>query len=161
MPSCLALALKLNSSQWRVVRQLTFHIDTWNDCSPVGPEQMGRAAAKVEAVEEVLQKLWTFASSTEVGLRNYGKGSRFCFSEDESVREKGLFGASVKSKCVGSMQHTQAPLVKQVEPERLKFWKSPSFDPSPFPRRPQQRNLSFSFGLLRCCGCCRASSPQS
>jgi hypothetical protein len=126
------IGTKLNSSQWRVVRQLTFHIDTWNDCSPVGPEQMGRAAAKVEAVEEVLQKLWTFASSTEVGLRNYGKGSRFCFSEDESVREKGLFGASVKSKCVGSMQHTQAPLAKQVEPERLKFWKSPSFDPSPF-----------------------------
>jgi hypothetical protein len=93
---------------------------------------MGRAAAKVEAVEEVLQMLWTFASWTEVGLRNYGKGSRFCFSEDESVREKGLFGASVKSKCVCSMQHTQAPLAKQVEPERLKFWKSPSFDPSPF-----------------------------
>lgn len=126
------IGTKLNSSQWRVVKQLTFHIDTWNDCSPVGPEQMGRAAAKVEAVEEVLQKLWTFASSAEVGLRSYGKGTKFCVSEEERDREDGLFNVPLRSKCVGSMQHAQAPLAKQVEPERLKFWKSPSFDPSPF-----------------------------
>ena len=33
---------------------------------------------------------------------------------------------------MGSLSHAQAPIEKQVESERLKFWKSPSFDPSPF-----------------------------
>ena len=62
MPS---MGTKLNTSQWHFIKQLTFHVDAWNTCSPVGPEEMGRAAVKVEAVEEVLQRLWTFASSRQ------------------------------------------------------------------------------------------------
>eukprot|EP00435_Cladocopium_sp_Y103_P020927 s3291_g5.t1 len=126
------LGTKLNACQWAVIKQLTPHVDMWNECPPVGPEEMGRAAAKVEAVEEVLQRLLSFASSNNAELRNYGKRTKgACPAEDEHCERRDRLQKQ-SSRCVGTMSSTQVPLAKEVEPDRLKFWQTPSFDCSPF-----------------------------
>ena len=67
---------KLNKAQWSVVQRLAAHVDVWNSEGPVGPAEMGRSAAKMESVEEVLSNLLQFASSQRVGLHAYGRKFR-------------------------------------------------------------------------------------
>eukprot|EP00438_Fugacium_kawagutii_P031952 Skav201893 [mRNA] locus=scaffold550:821951:826546:+ [translate_table: standard] len=122
------LGTKLNREQWRLVRDLTPHVDEWNAEDPIGPEQMGRSAAKVESVEQVLSRLFDFAMDSSTHHRAYG---RQVFRGDEAdelepcVREE-------ECGVVGSVPHVQDPLAKRVEPSRFKFWGVPSFDPSKF-----------------------------
>jgi hypothetical protein len=152
---------KLNKAQWSVVQRLAAHVDVWNSEGPVGPAEMGRSAAKMESVEEVLSNLLQFASSQRVGLHSYGRkfrGPTARTEAAESERDEGepnfsavpSFEAETprrrpqsteaetpeKGKAsgarLGSLTHLQAPVAKKVEPDRFQFWLWPSFDPSKF-----------------------------
>ena len=152
---------KLNKAQWSVVQRLAAHVDVWNSEGPVGPAEMGRSAAKMESVEEVLSNLLQFASSQRVGLHAYGRkfrGPTARTEAAESERDEGepnfsavpSFEAETprrrpqsteaetpeKGKAsdarLGSLTHLQAPVAKKVEPDRFQFWLRPSFDPSKF-----------------------------
>ena len=48
---------KLSACQWRAVRHLEHLCQAWFEVSPVGPEEMGRAAAKVETLAQALSSL--------------------------------------------------------------------------------------------------------
>lgn len=71
------LGTRLNAEQWGLIKRLTPHVDVWNAMPPVGPEEMGRAAAKVESVEEMLEKLLRFTDSIPScgGVRGYGRSN--------------------------------------------------------------------------------------
>ena len=61
----------LNRQQWAVVKELTPHVDAWNAEAEVGPQQMGRSAAKVESVEETLKLLERGMEEHASILRSY------------------------------------------------------------------------------------------
>ena len=65
------LGTLLNSTQWAFVRSLRHHVDAWNLEEDVTSEAMGRAAAKVENVEAVLEKLEEEAQSVAERLQRY------------------------------------------------------------------------------------------
>lgn len=48
---------KLSRRQWEGVRRLEGYAKAWLEVSPIGPEEMGRTAAKVESLEEILHQL--------------------------------------------------------------------------------------------------------
>ena len=48
---------KLNKRQWEGVKRLEDYAKAWIEVSPIGPEEMGRTAAKVESLEEVINQL--------------------------------------------------------------------------------------------------------
>ncbi|CAE7606984.1 unnamed protein product [Symbiodinium sp. CCMP2592] len=67
-PSCvgnaapLGLGTPLSLEQWAVVRTLGRGITAWNSQPVVGPEEMGRSAAKVESCERMLEELSRWGS---------------------------------------------------------------------------------------------------
>ena len=56
---CLGLELgaPLNARQLAVIENLAIGVDRWNAEGPLGPEEMARGAAKVEALEALLAAL--------------------------------------------------------------------------------------------------------
>ncbi len=54
MPS---LGTPLNKEQWDAVKVLAEHVDGWNSTPPVTSADMGRAASKVESVEDTIGHL--------------------------------------------------------------------------------------------------------
>ena len=54
-----------------VVKELTPHVDAWNAEAKVGPQEMGRSAAKVESVEETLRALEESMAEHAAVLRSY------------------------------------------------------------------------------------------
>ena len=109
---------KLNKAQWGLVSKLGQQVDVWNRQPPVGPEEMGRAAAKVESVEEVLQRLSEWASSSSAKLRSYGKVAKAQGVETETMVEKEDEEAA---GVVGKMQFSQMPVAKKVQPDGSSF----------------------------------------
>ena len=118
------LGCPLNKAQWAVVKRLTPLMDSWNSQSSIGPEEMGRCAAKVESVEEELEKLEEAAREQEDEMRRYfgHRGDR--------PRSYGATGhpGQVVGKLTGGLQH----MAKDLDPGRLKFHGVPSFNPVPF-----------------------------
>ena len=115
----------LNRQQWEVVRRLAEHVDGWNKQPPVRANEMGRSAVKVEGMEDLLATLAADATPIGAELRNY------------LGRALPGLQTSWGNRCnpgevVGTLRHDVACLAKQVEPDRLKFWDVPSFNPGPF-----------------------------
>lgn len=117
---------KLNREQWQMVAQIAPHVDAWNGEPPIGPDAMGRSAAKVESVEQVLSRLLEYAKAAHSAARAYGRHLR----QEAEPQERSM--ALGSCEVMGTMQHSQEPLAKRVEPSRFKFWDVPSFDPSRF-----------------------------
>ena len=119
------LGTKLNLAQWQFIRSLTTLVDAWNAEADITPEVMGRAAAKVENVEQLLAGLCDEVGHLAGGLGNYAmpRPSRL----QTQWGSKGSPG-----EVVGRLGHTLEHVAKAIQPERLKFWKTPSFDPSEF-----------------------------
>ena len=97
----------------------------WIDVSPIDAKTMGRTAAKVESLEETLQKLEAAASSHVVEQCMYFRGG------DRKGGE--VLGERARGKQIGWMPHESGfTTFKQVEADRLTFVGTPSFDPTPY-----------------------------
>ena len=115
----------LNKQQWEVIGRLAEHVNSWNSQSPVSASDMGRSAVKVEGMEDLLSTLAADAAPLAADLRNYlGRALSGMQTSWGSRHNPG--------EVVGSLKRDVACLAKQVEPQRLKFWETPTFDPSPF-----------------------------
>jgi hypothetical protein len=56
-PACLSLQANLNKQQWAVVHRLERQLMELVNTDAVGPETMGRTAAKVESLDSTLEIL--------------------------------------------------------------------------------------------------------
>ena len=60
----LQLGAPLNATQFAVLDNLAIGVDRWNASGQLGPEEMGRGASKVEALEGMLAALTEQFSAT-------------------------------------------------------------------------------------------------
>ena len=114
----LGLGTPLSSEQWAVVETLGRGVEAWNAQPLIGPEAMGRNAAKVESCEEILRAL-------------EGKGdqaARFSFPAGGHEPSAEV----LSSQICGTLNLEPASLAQSIVPERLRFFEEPSFDPRPF-----------------------------
>ena len=107
----------LSSEQMGIVQRLQRLTREWCDSGPVSAEDMGRAAGKVESLENTLQHLTVSA----VKLASAGGSQRMGSEMKQAYR------SSASSTLLGEVQ-----LAKEVESKRLSFRGVPSFHPSPF-----------------------------
>ncbi|CAE7264901.1 unnamed protein product [Symbiodinium sp. CCMP2592] len=101
----LGLGEQLTSTQRRAVDSLRIGVSAWNAGGPYAPSDLGRAAAKFEALNDMLLA---------------------CQTEAESVRASGIPLSEVLFSFAAPCN------VLPVEPSRLNFVGTPSFDPLPF-----------------------------
>ena len=119
------LGSRLNKRQWAAVRHFESILAAWLDVSPVTPEVMGRTAAKVESLEEILSSLESQAQS----LKKDGGGyfGRDCRAPDQPGKPQ-----SSSPSSIGTLASDVASSFKPVDASRLRFVGRPQFDPSPY-----------------------------
>ncbi|CAE7224208.1 Ap1g1 [Symbiodinium sp. CCMP2456] len=110
----LGLGTPLSSEQWAVVETLGRGVDAWNAQPLIGPEAMGRNAAKVESCEEILRALEERGDSPQ------------------SSGGATAAGQFLSARSCGTLNLEPASLAQSIVPERLRFFEEPSFDPRPF-----------------------------
>ena len=115
---------KLNKKQWEAVKRFEFFLEGWTTAPPVTPEEMGRCAAKVESLEEMLTELSRQASS----LAKSG-GSYFSHAPQSDQPGRPL---APKEPEIGMLKGDAMTTFKQVDASRLSFPGRPSFDPRPY-----------------------------
>lgn len=120
------LGTPLNAKQWEAVRRIEHHVRTWNAEAPTTADDMGRAASKVQSVEELM------ASIEKDAVRSLGSQTAGYRGRRKMKTEAVRFEEDFQSLEVGVCNHVPAHLAKAVEARRFKFWKTPSFDASPF-----------------------------
>lgn len=131
-----AFGARLSKRQWAVARRLRPMISEWNSQAPVDAAAMGRAASKMESVEDVLRALEGEVSSLAKDLRSY------CGKTTSGVQTELSFHRPV-GEVVGSLKQSVPHVAKAVEPHRLRFWKTPTFDPLPFLDPANQQSYEF------------------
>lgn len=124
-PTPLSTSTKLSKAQWKVVRRLEDHAEDLLAVGTVGPVEMGRGAAKVESLENLISKLHVAAK--EIFVDGYqGK------HENEAAHLQGPEPTDVESEVVGRMSSGAPVVAKSIEPHRLSLPTAPpSFDPTP------------------------------
>lgn len=140
-PSCCRPGVRLSKFQWAAVKRFECLLDAWLACGVVGPEQMGRTAAKVESIEATLAELTSHAvTCLKGGAEKYFPNSRDC--------NVGTIDARFAGEVIGKSQHTAFSTFKTIEADRLKFVGTPGFNPLPYLDQPSQsvyeRPLSMS-----------------
>lgn len=115
----------LSKQQWAAVKQFKPLVEEWNAFPEVTASDMGRAASKVESVEEVLRCLESEVVGIARDLRSYR-------GKDSSGPQRALDFSQPVGRVVGRVNRDVAHVAKAVEPDRLRFWKTPSFDPRRF-----------------------------
>ena len=133
MPS---LGTPLNREQWDAVKVLAEHVDVWNSTPPVTSADMGRAASKVESVEDTIGHLSAEAVEFAASLKNYM--GKFSSGLQTSWGNRGSPGQEI-----GTVKLASLHLAKKVEPGRLKFWQTPSFDARPYLDYDNQQTFEF------------------
>ena len=119
------LGTRLNYEQWQFVKRITPVVDEWNREAPVTADVMGRSAAKVENVEDLLRALQSSTASVARDLSGYKGGQR------QRMQTSWGYAQHAGSE-VGKLSTAIEHIAKSLEPHRLKFWKRPSFDPVPY-----------------------------
>ncbi len=124
-PSSLRLGQPLSSRQWKSVALLKTFLKGWIEADDVDPVSMGRAAAKIESIEDAISELETvaktFVNSTADGYV-HGKKQDLAFvgsSDDPGT-------------VVGTASSTSFSTFKEIDPSRLQFVGFPIFDPRPY-----------------------------
>ena len=115
----------LSKQQWSAVKRLRPLVAEWNNFPEVTSSDMGRAASKMESVEDVLHGLETEVAEISRDLRSYK-------AKNSSGPQRRLDFAEAVGTVVGTVKRDVAHVAKAVEPDRLRFWKTPSFDPCGF-----------------------------
>ena len=121
------IGTKLNLAQWQFIMSLTPLVDEWNGSADITSDVMGRSAAKVENVEQLLADLVREVGDIRGGLGHYHYAMPKTSQMQSSWGHRGAPG-----EVVGQLSSSLEHVAKAIQPERLKFWKVPSFDPSQF-----------------------------
>ena len=127
-PAPLSRSSKLSAAQWKIVVRIEDHAADVLQVGVVGPAEMGRGAAKVESLEELISVLEQKAH--EVCDDSYG-GKR------HSVAYQKAGPAAAAGEVIGKLVGASAVVAKAIEPERLSLPTAPpAFDPTPLlPRK--------------------------
>ena len=122
-PALLSCASSLNAAQWAVVKRLEEHVDDVLHVGVVGPAEIGRGAAKVESLDELISDL-------ECDARDVvGEGY---FHRCAGAAHNSLGSSLSAGEVVGSMSGAKPVEAKAIEPDRLSLPTAPpSFDPTP------------------------------
>ena len=140
--SAIGLGCRLNKKQWSVVKKLTPLVDTWNQQGQITPADMGRAASKMENIEELVQELEEAALRPAVHLRSYlGKSS--------SGPQKPWGPSANPGVVVGTLSKEVEHVAKSLEAHRLQFAGEPSFDPVPYLDNQNRRQYLFPLTQAR------------
>ena len=124
--TCPGLGTALNAKQWELAERIRKQVVIWNQEPPISAEEMGRSAAKVQSTEELIASLHEeLLLQDKMGGKNYSKPA------SPPLPSGGQWKSS-PGEVVGVSHHVPAHLAKPVEADRLKFWKTPSFDASPY-----------------------------
>ena len=127
------LFMPLSKLQWKVVRHIELLMRAWKTTECITSENMGRAAAKVENIDELLTRLSTFedgvASAFEESQPSLS-GSGWA-SSTKRIFARGLQRASAGEFC-GVVAAGSNMVAKHLKASRLEFRGVPEFDPSPF-----------------------------
>ena len=115
---------RLTRQQWQSVKRLEAYVEAWTEVSPIGPEQMGRTAGKVESLEEVLRGLESRALDLIRKNDSYFPDKK----QEDLAGDPGLRS----SVPVGIPLQGSMSTFKTIESSRLKFVGTPSFDPTPY-----------------------------
>lgn len=125
-PRSCAPELKLNrplsKKQWRGVQRLERMMEAWIFVSPIDAEAMGRTAAKVESLEEDLARL-------EAAAQRLSKDRGGYFGAGKKVQEEPVPDRARGFDLGFAQQSGLFSTFKQVDPDRLAFVGTPSFDP--------------------------------
>ena len=113
---------KLNQQQWDAVRRIEHLLGAWLTVSPVGPEEMGRTAQKVESLEKDLSSLTRLASALAKPGAGYFPPSQSSFKP----------GADEHQPSIGRLKMDGFSTFKPVDPSRLSFVGLPKFNPVPY-----------------------------
>ena len=116
------LGKPLTYKQWCVVWRFEHSAAAWFHVSPVGPEEMGRTAGKVETMNDMLDSLELQATALNHVGRSY-------FPEKLQTDSPGV---SVGSHQIGTSESSSMSTFKPVDPSRLSFIGTPSFNPGPY-----------------------------
>ena len=117
------ISAKLTQRQWESVRRFEHLLQDWVDVSLITPELMGRSAAKVESLEEVLMTLSDAAKT----LAKTGD-SYFGASREQSQPGK----PPVQTASLGHLKTETMTTFKEVDASRLVFVGRPKFSPGPY-----------------------------
>ena len=110
-PANLYLGATLSNKQWVVVRRLEKQLAELATCDAVGPEQMGRTAAKVESLDALLQVLHEQAQ--QLLCENYKKpAAESTFLKTGACRDSA-------GRVVGSAKTGNPNAAKEVDASRL------------------------------------------
>ena len=124
-PDVLRFGQKLSARQWKSVALLRSFLSSWVDADDVDPISMGRSAAKIESIEEAIESLETSAKTfVEKAHDGYMHGN---FDVPAFVSPSGDPGV-----VVGTSSTSSFSTFKEIDPERLQFVGTPSFDPRPY-----------------------------
>ena len=67
----IGLGARLTKQQWEVVKAFRPLVDSWNSHGFVDSNAMGRSAAKVESIEELLERLELEAQASSIRPNSY------------------------------------------------------------------------------------------
>eukprot|EP00438_Fugacium_kawagutii_P012047 Skav218189 [mRNA] locus=scaffold5213:273982:278268:- [translate_table: standard] len=124
-PPILGLGTRLNSRQWSAVRMLMYLARDSNTPEFVKAVDMGRSAAKVEALQQQVEVLGRAAAFLHEGDYSYfGSSLSHGF---EPLDDHQLCGA-----LVGEADVRSSMSAKPLKADRIQFGTEPSFDPTPF-----------------------------
>lgn len=108
------------------MRRLEHLCQAWFEVSPVGPEEMGRAAAKVETLTQALSSLESRARALAPKGREY-----FPQRVPDEIAERQV--QSTEDEAAKRLHlDTGMTTFKPVDPSRLGFVGRPSFNPGPY-----------------------------
>jgi len=120
-PSCIRLHASLSKKQWAVVHRFERQVAELAATPAVGPEQMGRTAAKVESLDSLLEMLHEQAARL--------LPEAYKRQPSESAVSK-LGAAPDAGSVVGSLKFGSQMVAKEVETSRLSVpHDPPEFDP--------------------------------
>ena len=108
-----------------MARRFADWVDVWNKHSEVDATAMGRSAAKMESIEDVLRSLGNAVQCWGGDFGGYSGGSPP--AGEQLGSRYGHPGVSV-----GTLASSVDSLAKEVDPDRFQFHGVPSFDPVPF-----------------------------
>ena len=123
MDQCLRAGTPLTAEQWAGVRRFEHLLSAWISVSPIDAVAMGRTAAKVETLEESMKQLETEARD----LASHNSGYHRSKTSVKTQTAVSQFGVPK-----GKIGLDKMTTFRPVDPSRLQFVGTPSFDPSPY-----------------------------
>eukprot|EP00438_Fugacium_kawagutii_P018478 Skav222409 [mRNA] locus=scaffold4005:148863:154871:+ [translate_table: standard] len=134
-PDWIRLGVELNDKQWDVTNRFLRLSTAWTHFSVVAPADMGRGAAKHEALEEVLSSLEEIAANNSAQHRGYVHGSKGMVFDEHLRMPRGVgqqHTGNDEYKSVGRLRVNNLEVAQPIFADRIKMTGEPRFDPRAF-----------------------------